>query len=137
MTGPAPGKIRLHNAKVFVKTSSSRTLLENAEVYIHLKGYSRARVTHIDVEHPKLNEIIPVKGGGFYRILWHPRGIEISLSRLLPGLSIIIEDQILAKLMKPMEKSWCYVGGKAGGIFIGLKKHLIERLEKLIRDLEK
>jgi len=136
MTGPAPGKILLRNARVYVKTTSDRTLLENAQVFIHLKGYSRARVTHIDIEHPKLNEIIPPRSGGFYRLLWHPRGIEVSLSRLVPGLSIIVEDNTLAKLLKPMEKSWCYVGGKSGGIFIGLKKHLIERLEKLVRELE-
>ncbi len=135
MTGPAPGKIPLREARVYIKTTSDRILLENAEVYIHLKGYSRARVTHIDVEHPKLNEIIPPKRGGFYRILWHPKGIEINLSRLLPGLSIIVEDKLLAKLLKPMEKSWCYVGGKQGGIFIGLKKNLIERLENLAKEL--
>ena len=135
MTGPAPGKIPLRKAKVYIKTPSGKTLLDNAEVYIHLKGYSRARVTHIDIEHPKLNEIIPPRGGGFHRILWHPRGIEVNLSRLLPGLSIIVEDEVLAKLLKPMEKSWCYVGGKQGGVFIGLKKHLIERLENLAKEL--
>ncbi len=135
MTGPAPGKIPLRKARVYIKISSDKILLNNADVYIHLKGYSRARVTHIDIEHSKLNEIIPPKRGGFYRILWHPRGIEINLSRLLPGLSIIVEDEVLAKLLKPMEKTWCYVGGKQGGVFIGLKKHLIERLEDLVKEL--
>jgi len=36
-------------------------LLKNAKVYIHEKGKSRARVTHIDVEHPMLNSIIKPK----------------------------------------------------------------------------
>ena len=135
MTGPAPGKIPLRGARVYIKTSSDRVLLSNADVYVHLKGYSRARVTHIDIEHSKLNEIIPPRGGGFYRIIWHPRGVEIDLSRLMPGLSIIVEDEVLAKLLKPMERSWCYVGGKQGGIFVGLKRHLIERLEDLVKEL--
>jgi len=42
MTGPGEGKY----------------LLKNAKVYIHEKGKSRARITHIDIEHPSLNKII-------------------------------------------------------------------------------
>lgn len=135
MTGPAPGKIPLRSARIYIKTGSGKILLEDAQVYIHLKGYSRARVTHIDIEHPKLNEIIPPKRGGFYKLLWYPKGVEIDLSRLLPGLSIIVEDEALSKLLKPFEKSWCYVGGKQGGIFVGLKKNLIKRLESLVGEL--
>ncbi len=58
-----------------------------ADVYVHLKGKSGARITHLDIELPKLNKII-----------------------------------------KPGENS--YVGGKQGGIFIGLKKEMIKRAEK-------
>lgn len=37
----------------------SKTELEGAKVYVHLKDEaSGANVTHIDVEHPDLNEII-------------------------------------------------------------------------------
>ena len=59
MSGPGEGKIELKGAKV----------------YIHEKGKSSARITHIDVEHPALNEIIKDKeatyaagkiGGGFF-----------------------------------------------------------------------
>ena len=32
--------------------------LKNAKVYIHERGKSNAKITHIDVEHPLLNEII-------------------------------------------------------------------------------
>ena len=72
MTGPGEGKIKLGKA----------------DVYIHLKGKSLARVTHIDIELDKLNKII-----------------------------------------KPGEAS--YVQGKKGGVFIGLKKEMIPRAEKL------
>jgi len=45
MSGPGEGKIRLKGAKV----------------YIHAKGKSGARVTHIDIEHPVLSRIIKSK----------------------------------------------------------------------------
>jgi len=73
MSGPAPGK----------------KLLGKANVYLHEKGKSLARVTHIDIELDELNKII-----------------------------------------KPKEAS--YVQGKEGGVFIGLKKEMIKRAEKLL-----
>jgi hypothetical protein len=45
MTGPAEGKI----------------VLKGAQVYIHIKGKAGARITHIDVEHPAISEIIKPK----------------------------------------------------------------------------
>ena len=75
MTGPHPAKFEL----------------ENARVYIHVKdSASGATVTHIDVEHPDLNEIIT-----------------------------------------PSENS--FVGGKDGGVFIGLKEEMIKRAEEYVR----
>jgi len=70
--GPAEGKIKLGKA----------------DVYIHMKGKSGARVTHIDIELEELN-----------------------------------------KILKPGEAS--YVQAKEGGVFIGLKKEMIDRAEKL------
>ena len=58
-----------------------------ADVYIHLKGKSGARITHLDIELAELNKII-----------------------------------------KPGENT--FVGGKSGGVFIGLKKDMIKRAEK-------
>ena len=77
MSGPSEGKI----------------FLGKADVYLHEKGKSLARVTHIDVELDKLNDII-----------------------------------------KDGENS--YVGGKKGGIFIGLKKDMLARAEKIIKKNE-
>lgn len=74
MSGPGEGKIELKGAKV----------------YIHEKGKSFARITHIDVEHPRLNKIIKAKEA-------------------------------------------TYAAGKNGGFFVGLKKEMIRRAEKLIR----
>lgn len=72
MSGPGEGKIHLGKA----------------DVYIHLKGKSRATVTHVDIELDELNDII-----------------------------------------KPGENT--YIGSKDGGVFIGLKKNMIERAEKM------
>ena len=41
---------------------------------------------------------------------------------------IDIESPALNKIIKPGENS--YVGGKAGGVFIGLKKEMIKRAER-------
>ncbi len=75
MSGPREGKIKLGKA----------------DVYIHVKGKSRAQITHIDVELDALNDII-----------------------------------------KPGEST--YVGGKKGGVFLGLKKDMIARAEKLTKE---
>ncbi|MEM4230483.1 MAG: hypothetical protein QXF25_01240 [Candidatus Pacearchaeota archaeon] len=74
MSGPGEGKI----------------FLGKANVYLHEKGKSLARVTHIDIELDKLNDII-----------------------------------------KDKEATYC--AGKEGGVFIGLKKEMLVRVEKLIR----
>ena len=77
MSGPGEGKIKLGKA----------------DVYIHLKGKSNARVTHIDIELDELNKII-----------------------------------------KPGEAS--YVQAKEGGVFIGLKKEMIDRAEKIAKEIK-
>lgn len=76
MSGKAEGKISLGKA----------------EIYLHVKGKSRARITHIDIENPKLNKIIK-------------------------------------------DKEATFVAGKPGGVFIGLKKEMLKRAEKLIEKL--
>ena len=62
--------------------------LGKAEVYLHMKGKSNARITHIDIELDELNKVI-----------------------------------------KPGESS--YIAVKEGGVFIGLKKEMIKRVEGL------
>lgn len=75
MSGPGEGK----------------KFLGKADVYIHEKGKSQARITHIDIELPELNKIIKTK-----------------------------------------ESS--YVQGKEGGVFIGLRKEMIKRAEKILEE---
>ncbi len=74
MSGAGEGKIKIGKA----------------DVYVHLKGKSKATVTHVDIELDVLNKII-----------------------------------------KPGENT--FIGSKDGGLFIGLKKGMISRAEKLIK----
>lgn len=74
MSGPGEGKHRVRDVKV----------------YLHEKGKSNARITHID-----------------------------------------IESEELAKIIRQGEAT--YVAGKPGGVFIGLKKDMLERAEELVR----
>ena len=64
--------------------------IKGVKVYIHEKGKSLARVTHIDIESPVIAEIIK-------------------------------------------EGAITFVKGKKGGIFIALKKDMIERAERIIK----
>ena len=74
MSGAGEGKIKLGKA----------------DVYLHVKGKSNARITHVDIELDELNKII-----------------------------------------KDREATYC--AGKPGGVFLGLKKEMIERAENIIR----
>jgi len=67
-----------------------KKLLGKADVYLHEKGKSNARITHIDIELDELNKIV-----------------------------------------EPGEAT--YVQGKEGGVFIGLKREMIARAEKIIK----
>ncbi|RLE44807.1 hypothetical protein DRJ16_01315 [Candidatus Woesearchaeota archaeon] len=77
MTGPGEGKFELKGIKV----------------YIHEKGKSRARITHIDIEGD------------------------------------------IGKIIKPGEIT--FVKGKEGGVFIALKKKMIERVERIIKEFKR
>jgi len=63
MSGPGEGK----------------KLIGRAEVYIHEKGKSNARITHLDIELPELNEI--VKPGEASYVQGKEGGVFIGLKR--------------------------------------------------------
>ena len=63
MSGPGPGKIKLGKA----------------DIYLHIKGKSRATVTHIDIELDKLNKIIKPKEATF--VAGKPGGVFIGLKK--------------------------------------------------------
>jgi len=138
VTGPAPGKILL-NAKVYLLGSRRVDVSSETEVYLHVKGYSLARVTHLDIENSLLNQILPPKTHQYLKILGVPGGIRVMLNKItrvslnndsvvVNSIDVLCED--LADLLKVGESTIAYVGGKYGGIFIGFKKKYVTKLEE-------
>jgi len=115
--------------------------LKNAIVYIHLKGFALARVTHLDIEHDILDNIVPPKRGEFLSIHGIKSGIEIKVEKHVEfrkkkisvnGIEIL--HPYLTKVLKQDEKTRTWVGGKFGGIYIGFRKNEIEKLEKIAKE---
>jgi len=141
MAGRAEGKLELKKSKVFLTTKKERIELKDARVYIHLKGYALARVTHLDIEHDILDNIVPPKRGEFLSIHGIKNGIEVKVKkkiefekRKIEIIGIEILHPYLTKVLKQGEKTRTWVGGKFGGIYIGFRKNEIEKLEKIARE---
>lgn len=139
MTGPAGGKLGL-NAGVYLRSEEGKVKLEDALVYIHVKGHARARVTHLDIEHDILDNIIPPKRGRFLTIHGVEGGIRIDLGK--PKEVNLNDERIeveritvlhphLSKVLEPNQKTRTWVGGKFGGIYIGFRKGEIAKLERI------
>ena len=133
MTGPASGKIPLRGARIFINHREIK-----GEVYVHLRGYARARVTHLDIESDELNRVYPSEGGSFLTVRGVDNGIEIEIDKNLavrvlhPLLNLVLSPSPRANIR---EKTRTWVGGKKGGIYIGFRKEEIEKLEKIARKL--
>jgi len=134
LTGPGPGKIKLC-AKVYLWHHGKREFL-NVTVYLHVKGWSRARVTHIDIEGSGIEyRLVGGPNNGLYgEIVGSGSGIIFSPFRDTWRLEVE-ERQVLARVLRGGEKCVGYLGGKRGGIFIGFQKHVIRLLEKLAEEL--
>ncbi len=125
MSGPGEGKLLLENAKVFIDNKEIK-----ADVYIHVKGFSLARVTHLDIESEELNKILRPKEGGFFSIHGIEDGIEIKFEKH----KVKVIHEYLKEVLSKNEKTRTWVGGKEGGIYIGFKKEQIVKLEKIARE---
>jgi hypothetical protein len=125
MTGPAEGKLLLKGSKVFI---NNKEII--AHVYIHVKGFSLARVTHLDVESEELNKILKPKEGGFFSIYGVDNGIEIKFEKN----RVRVLHEFLKEVLEKGEKTRTWVGGKEGGIYVGFKKEQIVKLEKIARE---
>ena len=140
MTGPGEGKIRL-DASVEL-CSRTRRIAVDCDVYLHVKGYSMARVTHLDLEAGVLNELVEPGASMYCPCFVEGEGLVVKLrtekfSRTL-GISvrsIRIGCRDLVEALGRGARSWVYVGGKRGGIFLGFKKEFLEKLEKLAVEL--
>jgi len=127
MTGPGIGKLKLEKAVVYLE-DGEKVRLKDTSVYIHMKGFSLARVTHLDIEHPSLNGV--VGNGKFLSIHGIKGGIEIKLN----GNKIVVMHRYMNLILDENEKTRTWVGGKEDGIFIGFRKSEIIKLEKIARE---
>ena len=125
MSGPGLGKLLLENARVFIDDREIK-----AGVYIHVKGFSLARVTHLDIENEELNNILRPKEGGFFSVYGINGGIEIKLEKK----RVRVLHEFLNDVLKKGEKTRTWVGGKEGGIYVGFKKDQIVKLENIARE---
>ena len=134
MTGPGEGKIPI---RATVKLSHGNISKEiPCDVYLHVKGYSLARVTHIDLESDVLNEIIKPKEAYYvpfkvidnkliirFNRVFYVKSYKIFIS------SIIVHSDELCKILGNIS-SKTYVGGKIGGIFLGFHRDVLNKLEE-------
>ena len=132
MTGPGEGKIPL-KARVLV---GGREL--GCDVYLHVKGYSRARVTHVDVECGELNEAVPPGARAYATAYTRGGELRVRFREPLKALGyareLVIMCPELAAALAPM-RDLVYVGGKEGGVFIGFRREQIRKLEALASSL--
>jgi len=121
MTGPGEGKLKIR-ANVFLEGKKI-----DAIIYVHLKGFSMATVTHLDIESSKLN--LMGGKGGFHKILGIDGGIE------LPELGVTISAPILNDVLGQEEETTTWVGQKQDGIYIGFKRKEMLKLETISKAL--
>ncbi len=127
LTGAASGKINLDGT-----VRLQQKVLEGAEIFIHLKGYSRARVTHLDIEHPEL-KILPPKRGRFATLQNEKNGLTVKIG----AQCLTLECSRLKDLLITSEKTVVWVGGKTGGLYLGFKRPYVKKLELLAEKLLK
>ena len=122
---------------VEIVIGSSIEVVEDAEVYLHIKGWSRAFVTHLDVESPRMNQVIARPRQGFYaKWRYLPIGLVVDAARALKPCILRIKNcSLFNEVFTIGEESWCFVGGKVGGIFIGFRRDVIARLEDAAKRL--
>jgi len=130
------GKIKLDAETVLVP--SGRRI--DASVYLHLKGYARARVSHLDVEKIGLGRIIHRGRGNFLEVKGTRRGLEI-LARESRAIeidgeqtsvsSIAIICATLNEILKEDESTRAWVGRKYDGVYISFRREEMQKLEKL------
>lgn len=136
MTGPAPGKVPLE-ARIEL-CSRDGCVPVAGRVYLHVKGWSLARVTHVDVESPVLNELFPPGWRGYRLLLVRGGALRVKLGepRYVEGLGVVarelrIESGELAGALGEGCRTWVFLGGKEGGVFLGFRRECIARLEGL------
>lgn len=140
MANSVGGKLRL-DAEVYFLTVNEKVRVEDAKVYFHLKGYQRARVTHLDVENRVIGKIIHRGRGNMLEIQGIKGGIrihpkeerEITLGdKKIKVKELEICCPLLNKVLKPGETTRTWVGRKFDGIYVGFRKNEVSKIERTV-----
>lgn len=133
MTGPAPGKIRIPGHGY----ACNRTCVDlaDATIYIHVRGYADAQVTHIDIEGDVAGKIWEILAGGSgsdkvgVLLASHNSNLYVFSDETDAGMVIHIRALGDAR-------ATCngIVGRKEGGIYIGLCSELIQAVESYVEE---
>mgnify|MGYP001052744215 CR=1 FL=1 len=130
------GKVKIE-AQTFLMPGRNQI---EASVYIHLKGYARARVSHLDIEKIGLGKVIHRGRGNFLEIKGTEHGLEVMLreggeieidGNKAAASSIIVASPLLNEVLEEGRSTRTWVGRKYDGIYIGFKKEELEKLEKV------
>jgi hypothetical protein len=138
MTG-GPGKIKIE-ANVYLVLQARKIKVDDAAVYIHVRGYMRARVTHVDIEDRILGKIIHRGRGNMLKIAGVRGGIEISPKEpremdingsktVVYGLEV--RHPLLNEVLDVGSSTVTWVGRKYDGIYIGFKEAQMKKLEQM------
>ena len=137
MTGPGLGKIPIQGV-VNLVMNGEIIKLEPCDIYIHVKGYSRARVTHVDIESPKL-DIRSYSEGVYAYVYGLTKGFKLILKKPLKISDKYVKEIIVKwdgpKILEVGKSSIAYIGFKDGGIYVGFKKDVIRKLENFGRSM--
>ncbi|MEM0040367.1 MAG: hypothetical protein QW320_06625 [Ignisphaera sp.] len=131
MTGPAYGKIRL-DASLLLYDSLDEDSgdLVSCIVYVHVKGYAGASVTHLDLE-----------GGECYGAVSRAFGLDEAGYRYVDLISegdfLIARHKSLGKMLSIMTSESLFgshscrgvIGVKEEGVYIGLCRAMIDEVE--------
>ncbi|PCN51100.1 hypothetical protein B6U99_00920 [Candidatus Geothermarchaeota archaeon ex4572_27] len=130
MTGPAEGKIPLEGY-VEAKLPGGWHRID-CDIYLHVKGYSLARVTHVDLEHPELNDIVPPGSSHYVPFRLRGERIDVALRGRLRGRDVYWISIWCPDLARALGEghSYVYIGGKYGGVFLGFKREYVRKLEE-------
>jgi len=139
VTGPIKGKLEI-DADVYFLSKDGEVRLEDVSVYVHVKGYARARVTHLDIEDGVVKRLIYRGRGNFLDIRGVVGGIiiqakmerEIEVAgKILRvwGLKVVSSD--LNTILDVGETTRTWVGRKYDGLYIGFRKNEVAKLETL------
>jgi len=135
MTKEIYGKFRLDASTILMPCEKKI----DAEVYIHLKGYARARVSHLDIEKMGLGKVIRRGRGNFLEARGVENGLEVVLREkrqiILDGeefavSSVVVTSPLLNEIIEKEKSTRAWIGRKYDGIYIGFRKTELDKLEK-------